>query len=398
MMCASQTCVVASQRANFGTNREERVTRLLQVMTRLCTQLKAHATKHGDERRPTEKDKQGHQKTPGFVRAVLQDVLTGHTRNQSQASPPQAGFTDVGLHTGGTPRETCWAMVREVLALYVSTRVAKDSLDGSVKFADAHKSDGLLKKMLAHMFVWIAEGQLYLLRERIGRERASASGVSGQTDGEVDAIEPEPQHIEHSTQVNVIMKVLQASAAEGAALIDSGMSMSGWHSRVKIVRSGLDLLQQSCVESEAKKWKLPPPANIARRSNWRDPDMRIPPRVAVELDETLVSALMPGGDQFEAVLVRLGRQSLPSSSDGVESLLTWAKDINARGCPANAASTQLLLATIEQRIFRLSSHNPCGWQSVGGTELAPLFELVQEYNAAAEEFMEFTDVASVSRE
>jgi hypothetical protein len=28
---------------------------------------------------------------------------------------PRGGYTDVGLHTGGTPRDTAWPLVREAL-------------------------------------------------------------------------------------------------------------------------------------------------------------------------------------------------------------------------------------------------------------------------------------------
>jgi hypothetical protein len=71
--------------------------------------------------------KQGHQKTPAFVHALALQALEitiaegeagcGSNDEADEVEPrqPRGGFTDVGLHTGGTPRDTAWPLVRETL-------------------------------------------------------------------------------------------------------------------------------------------------------------------------------------------------------------------------------------------------------------------------------------------
>ena len=53
--------------------------------------------------------RQGHQRTPAFIHAVLIDVL-----NNKNGTLPLGCCTDVGLHTGGDRRDTHFALVRSV--------------------------------------------------------------------------------------------------------------------------------------------------------------------------------------------------------------------------------------------------------------------------------------------
>ena len=81
------------------------------------------AKRMGDKRSAVE-GRQGNQKTPALVRAaVLQAVKqaaaeeevgeAGGSARQVPEEVPQGGMTDVGLHTGGKPRDTAWQLVRE---------------------------------------------------------------------------------------------------------------------------------------------------------------------------------------------------------------------------------------------------------------------------------------------
>lgn len=69
------------------------------------------------EQRSAASNAQGHQKTPAFVWAVVTDVLRGMGAAASHGVPqqPPGAFTDVGLHTGGRPRNTSWPLVQFVL-------------------------------------------------------------------------------------------------------------------------------------------------------------------------------------------------------------------------------------------------------------------------------------------
>jgi len=79
---------------------------------------------------------ESHQKTPSFLRSLLQNAI--QTVVNRQAIPdkgedlpdrdaekqldkaPQGGFTDVGLHTGCKPRHTTWPLVCAVLHVSIS--------------------------------------------------------------------------------------------------------------------------------------------------------------------------------------------------------------------------------------------------------------------------------------
>jgi hypothetical protein len=83
------------------------------------------AERKGDKRSAAGNE-QGHQRTPSFVWALMTDVLRD-TKARAAASEtdgeeeeekevkvtqPPGALTDVGLHTGGKPRNTSWAIVR----------------------------------------------------------------------------------------------------------------------------------------------------------------------------------------------------------------------------------------------------------------------------------------------
>ncbi|KAE9292554.1 hypothetical protein PF001_g18668 [Phytophthora fragariae] len=59
----------------------------------------------------------GNQKTPQFVAAVVRRAVASITGTADQSnSLPKGGTTDVGQHTGGQPRDTCWALVQAAIA------------------------------------------------------------------------------------------------------------------------------------------------------------------------------------------------------------------------------------------------------------------------------------------
>eukprot|EP00965_Chrysotila_dentata_P220068 6191547-Pleurochrysis_carterae.AAC.1 len=86
---------------------------LASVKARACSYLLATFTDYLEaaesekgEKQSAANNEQGHQKTPAMIKAVLTDALRG-TPGQTA---PRGGFTDVGLHTGGLPRNTMWPL------------------------------------------------------------------------------------------------------------------------------------------------------------------------------------------------------------------------------------------------------------------------------------------------
>ena len=72
--------------------------------------------RHGDKRSAAG-GKQGHQRTPAFIHAILKQSLDNNT--SSDEMQPLGGLTDVGLHTGGEKRDTCYSLVRSVFQWFL---------------------------------------------------------------------------------------------------------------------------------------------------------------------------------------------------------------------------------------------------------------------------------------
>ncbi|KAG4057361.1 hypothetical protein PC116_g7073 [Phytophthora cactorum] len=83
---------------------------------------KAHSSKGSERSAAT--NELGHQKTPQFIAAVVKRAvasLMGNVPGIGNVSfAAQGGTTDVGQHTGGRARDTCWALVQEVIARNLS--------------------------------------------------------------------------------------------------------------------------------------------------------------------------------------------------------------------------------------------------------------------------------------
>ncbi|KAI9981767.1 hypothetical protein PInf_009537 [Phytophthora infestans] len=95
----------------------------IKFSTVFATELRKAQSNRGSERSAATNEL-GHQKTPQFISAVVKrtvDSLMGNTQGIGDVSfAAQGGTTDVGQHTGGRARDTCWALVQEVVARSLS--------------------------------------------------------------------------------------------------------------------------------------------------------------------------------------------------------------------------------------------------------------------------------------
>lgn len=108
-----------------------------------CTKLQGEvheAQKIRGNKRNAARNEQGHQKTPAFVYALLQQVV----QQSSERVQPQGCLSDVGLHTGGRPRGTCWPLVRSVLLVRSQTCTSRhDAVIDSLRSAE--QTGGVLR-------------------------------------------------------------------------------------------------------------------------------------------------------------------------------------------------------------------------------------------------------------
>lgn len=87
------------------------------------------------------KGQKGFQRTPAFVHSVVTEALQLFQVNGPASScgsglggsgeMPRGGFTDVGLHTGGLPRDTCWPLVKETMQVCLNQPNTKSGPDAS---------------------------------------------------------------------------------------------------------------------------------------------------------------------------------------------------------------------------------------------------------------------------
>lgn len=83
------------------------------LLVNLQDALSKASQRHGNSRSAAG-GRQGHQRTPAMIEALLKDAKSAlHSRLISE-HVPAGGFTDVGQHTGGNPRNTAWPLAREV--------------------------------------------------------------------------------------------------------------------------------------------------------------------------------------------------------------------------------------------------------------------------------------------
>ena len=111
--------------------------------------LQAAKARTGDKR-SAKSNAQGNQKTPSMIQAVMLDSLQGLSEAEDPEegfTAPRGGFTDVGLHTGGTARNTTWPLVRGVLQIILEQQGQR----------------ALYRLAMPQLQLWLTERQLSLL-------------------------------------------------------------------------------------------------------------------------------------------------------------------------------------------------------------------------------------------
>ena len=159
-----------------------RITELQEFHERVTKLLCKAEQRTGDERSAASGKRPGHQKTPAFILSLVRTAAL----DLEHPRLPKGGFTDVGLHTGGIPRDTAWPLARETcrVLLALHCRCAEASTHPEELWAQA----------LAHFDLWILNRQ-------------------------VAAIKP---HLLGQDILTGTMQILDSAAAKGSQLSQSG--------------------------------------------------------------------------------------------------------------------------------------------------------------------------------
>eukprot|EP00899_Mesostigma_viride_P019525 jgi/Mesvir1/27574/Mv07319-RA.1 len=172
---------------------KEQWDRLLEKVYQLLQRAEDNARRTGH--RSAARGHRGHQRTPALVSALVHDavqfILTGKEVEGWEESQPRGGFTDVGLHTGGIRRDTCWALVKEVAQVILS-QVSPLQNSQLPRCPWGLSPKHLVAMTEASLRLWLLERQLALLT---------------------------PQTVTPSA-VTAVMDMLEQTAVSGAELAD----------------------------------------------------------------------------------------------------------------------------------------------------------------------------------
>jgi hypothetical protein len=168
------------------------------------------ASKKSGEQRSAAEGKQGHQKTPAFIFAVMEDALAGREKPLSQ---PRGGFTDVGLHTGGIARATAWPLAAAVARFALEQLHPRSDLSGEHDF----------RCVLAEWELWLAEAALDPLA---------------------------------TLELSDIARMLDSAAGRCAALADAGYNVDTFVSRTATVRAKLSQSMALMLREQAEPFVM----------------------------------------------------------------------------------------------------------------------------------------------
>jgi hypothetical protein len=178
-------------------------------------------------------NEQGHQKTPSFIDALVQDALHKlqfveeldlvDSESGNIAHQPRGGFTDVGMHTGGKARSTAWPLFKE-------------SLKTVFQYSSVYQSPSaeLFECFLAHFYLWLLNRQVALLTP------------------------------ENATQlmVNATMKMLELASNTAAEIVDRGFCLGHAEDYCQNARMQLDAIVLQRAERAAKNFQIHPAESL----------------------------------------------------------------------------------------------------------------------------------------
>lgn len=237
-------------------------------------------TQRKGDQRSAAGGRQGHQRTPAFVHAVLLDVLCGEKN-----TPPQGGFTDVGLHTGGEKRDTCFTLVRSVYKWLID------------QFPPPRNSRNF-EVVLLHFEIFLAKSIL----SQIKGMNTSGSKLS--------------QDITH------YFTMLKTTAIRAARLSDLGFDLKSTYPEIEDMKMNVDnafrnydafhseknSLKKELFEPKSPKFTIPAP---------------VPPRKAADTSKDEIMNLLKSN--LRQIVLPNKITGAENISKRIENMATWAK-------------------------------------------------------------------------
>ncbi len=315
--------------------------------------------------------KQGHQKTPSFIQAVLLQALIrrddyDNEDDDNAVVRPKGGLTDVGLHTGGQKRDTCYDLARSVFQFFLD--------QGSV--LDDSFSDIFFEAVMIHFHMYILENA-YKVLFAIGATVYSVSVRS--------KVNPKVEYVFH---------ILKHVALLAAHLSDDDHDLQEYYERMKSIRGKIEKSISNWDKANLKKYSL-----IGMDFNPHAPKIEIPefipPLRASELSPITLQ---------NAIEQNVGSFTRPRSRSNFKEIAKWAtheveKEIGKSYtkifvfmreienvfwgiCENNLGNEPLPIPTIEHVVTMIESYRKAVWvyfksESVAKSALAKQIQSVE---------------------
>ena len=280
--------------------------------------FKTASSRKGNER-SAGGDRQGHQKTPAFIQAILiQALCDTKSTTENEDVLPRGGFTDVGQHTGGKARDTVFALVRSVC-------------EWTMKRSFIQNSEFLCNELaydavMLHFHSFVLEDAIQAIENVLQNESSNLS-------------------LKSVSHLWSIMKVVCVTAAR---LSDHGHDLSVHYSKMKLAKAVIKKAQhqwhQNC--SIQNTIELP-------RVSYRVPIVLVPSIVTFPTSgqATLADIKLLVKENIELI------PTFPLDKDWtVSSAHEWANQLKSKSF-SSSSTLSVYLHHIEQMFWRLSENH-----------------------------------------
>ncbi|CAM9452387.1 unnamed protein product [Ectocarpus fasciculatus] len=293
-----------------------------------------------------------------MISALLKDAKAALHGDNTAEHLPAGGFTDVGLHTGGSPRDTAWPLACEVFKVGLMRR-AGGQVSDSTRDADQKKLEVLFRLVMADLHLSVLESRLRAL--------------SGE-----------------ATDVNEGMEMLGFCSRLGRVLVDDGHAMPGFVKRIEKARERLDGMQAEKAVAVAARYELLPVNELSpsfEAGEPRLPNVCLPSPLRRPATGTGGLAEAHGrSSQNLKGLPQLPGVTTTLTPESVDALLTWAAH---ERMASGDLPTQLVLREVELLLYKTAAQQEVevAAKSFGPQHLGKLERLVHTYRSALDTFV-----------
>jgi hypothetical protein len=311
-------------------------------------------SRFGDERSAAA-GRQGHQKTPVFIHALLLQALNSSCHKTCNGADvlPRGGFTDVGQHTGGEARDTAFALVRSLCIWTMS-----HSFNQNPKVLYSELS---CDAMMLHFDSFILKAAIQVVEEIVVNESSNLP-------------------LESISHLWKVMKVICATAAR---LSDEGHDLSAHFSKMKLYKLAILKVQSQWHQTCAMKYTIELP-----HVPYRVPAVLVPP-----------ISTFPNFSQATLANIKLlineNIDSIPTFSLDeywtVSSAHKWAGQVQSTSV-SSSSSLSVYLRLIEKVFWNLSEKYLV--ESLELQDLKKVADLLDFYRQSATSFFSLNSKAT----